>query len=278
MAKRVNPYREGSNYHRIFGFVQDKKGKAFTKSEILTRFENELEITGKEGSTKTSAGKASVDVVCGPSETNQGNYSSQGHLYYMNRLTRKTVKDADGKEKKEEQRYQLRWREEPQVKIRREDAYLTAEQIAERNQRKADAKAERQAAKEAEAQAVAERRAERLKKKTEREAAEAKAKKERDEKREKRKKEREAEEKAKQEKREAKAKARKEKAEAAEAAKQAKADEREAKRQKRLEDAEAAKQAKEEAKEVPAETEDAEAVSEADGVEAEETQGEIAEA
>ena len=168
MSKRSNPYKRG-NYNLIMAFILTFKGKPFTKEQVIDHAVNELKMT------ETGA-KASVGVVLSPRQSSErgdcrGNFSAQGHLYFLARLKRKYSKDEDGKETKETQRYQLRWRKEPLPPFKRENKGLTEEEITQRAETKAAKKVEREAKIQAEAEAVIKRKAERAaKKKAEAEA------------------------------------------------------------------------------------------------------------
>jgi hypothetical protein len=98
--KHDNPYREGL-YNKVFGFIKAKQ--VVTRAQVL-------EFTLKQGK-KEDAANAAVTVLLSPRKTARkncdprGNMSAQGHLYYMEKLPRKTVKGE-----KEAQKFRLRWR------------------------------------------------------------------------------------------------------------------------------------------------------------------------
>jgi len=98
-TKNKNPYRDGSNYNGIFEAIRQAKG-------IVTR--NQLIEAGHSVSD--------VTVVLSPRAEGasrgdcRGNLSSQGHLYFMDKL--KKVKGED-------QRFRLRWRKEVMDKAKR---------------------------------------------------------------------------------------------------------------------------------------------------------------
>lgn len=102
--KHSNPYREGSNYHAGFAFMQKKQ--VITRSEVtaaimkggLTDRANKKDLEG--------AAKQSATVLLSPREKNgrgdcRGNLSSKGEVYFVEAL-----KKVKGQEKK----FRLRWR------------------------------------------------------------------------------------------------------------------------------------------------------------------------
>lgn len=99
-TKHKNPYKRG-NYYDLFGFM--KKKQVVTRNEVLQHAAGELKMA-------TSAAQAITTVMLSPRKESKrgdcrGNYSSMGHLYYMEKLPRRTVKGV-----KESQRFRLRWR------------------------------------------------------------------------------------------------------------------------------------------------------------------------
>ena len=106
-----NPYREGSNYFGLFAFIQ--KAPKFTREALVKFARQSLKLS--EG-----AAEASVTVILSPRAEStrgdcRGNISSAGHLYFIEKLSRKEVKGVKG-----EQEYRLRWRVKPlQVKSRK---------------------------------------------------------------------------------------------------------------------------------------------------------------
>lgn len=156
---RVNPYRQGGNYHSLFGHLMTLGIRTITFNELLDwGVENLGMIRGTDNNT---GGNASVGVILSPREESaegfevkecRGNWSSNGHLYYMERLARRMVKNADGKDVPEpanDIRMRLKWRETPLPKLTKGNAGFTAEEVAARDARKAAAKAERDAIKAA---------------------------------------------------------------------------------------------------------------------------------
>jgi len=159
-----NPYKRG-NYLALFNFILSHNGKPFTREEMMNFARNELKMA-------ENAAQASVTVILSPRETSEhgdcrGNYSAQGHVYFMHLLKEQMVKDENGKEIKAPQRYQLRWRKEVLAPFTRETAFLTAEQIAVLQESKAKAKAEAAALKATIEQDRAARRAAREARKAE---------------------------------------------------------------------------------------------------------------
>jgi hypothetical protein len=97
-TKNENPYREGSQYHKLFG--------AWKKKQIMTRNEL-LNIAQTDFGLSREAAAATVTVLFSPRLSSKrgdcrGNMSSQGHLYFAERFAKK-----DG-----EYRFRLRWRKE----------------------------------------------------------------------------------------------------------------------------------------------------------------------
>lgn len=102
MSSSKNPYRDGSNYFKLFDFIL--KPTKFTRGELVEFARDKLKMG------ETSA-EASVTVVMSPrSESTRGdcrgNISAAGHLYYIEKMGRKADKDGV----KAEQEYKLRWR------------------------------------------------------------------------------------------------------------------------------------------------------------------------
>jgi hypothetical protein len=170
MATHQNPYNRG-NYFNIMAFILEFAGKAFTKAQVMEHSMTELEMGEK-------AALASVGVVMSPRSipdgkewpVGAGNFSAQGHLYFLHKLNRKKVEDEEGNEVLEEQRYQLRWRKESYHPFTRETQYMTQDEITEYNRRKEDARSARKQAAEGRKAEAAERKATRLAKKAEKEA------------------------------------------------------------------------------------------------------------
>lgn len=98
--KHDNPYRSGL-YNKVFGFIKTK--------QIVTRAQV-MEFTKAQGKNENAA-NAAVTVLLSPRKEARkgcdprGNMSAQGHLYYMEKMARKTVKGE-----KEAQKFRLRWR------------------------------------------------------------------------------------------------------------------------------------------------------------------------
>jgi hypothetical protein len=156
---RVNPYRLGGNYNSLFGHLMTLGIRTITFNELLDwGVENLGMIRGTDNNT---CGNASVGVILSPREESaegfevkecRGNWSSNGHLYYMERLARRMVKNADGNDVLEpanDIRMRLKWRETPLPKLTKDNAGFTAEEVAARDARKAAAKAKRDAIKAA---------------------------------------------------------------------------------------------------------------------------------
>jgi hypothetical protein len=165
-TKNKNPYHRG-NYMAMFAYLMTLK--EVTRSMLIDFCVNELGMF-------THTAVASTTVVLSPSETSErgdcrGNRSAQGHLYFMDKLKRKSF-TVDGEPLKfhtvdgeqiakhkvdgkweiyegkivlEEQHYQLRFRKEALPELNNETAHMTYEQAFAFLQAKADAKAERQA-------------------------------------------------------------------------------------------------------------------------------------
>ena len=93
-----NPYRQDSNYARLFDFMQ--KAGSFVRSAAVKFAKTSLKLGEK-------AAEAAVTVVLSPRAESKrgdfrGNISAKGWFYYADKLTRKTVKGV-----KEEQKYRL---------------------------------------------------------------------------------------------------------------------------------------------------------------------------
>lgn len=87
--KHVNPYRDGTAYNKIFGYIQKKQ--VVTRQELLAQKFLVSDVT----------------VILSPRKTSKrgdcrGNFSAQGHLYFFECLAH-----AQGEYKK----FRLRWRE-----------------------------------------------------------------------------------------------------------------------------------------------------------------------
>jgi hypothetical protein len=126
-TQRVNPYRLGSNYNLLFGHLMTLGIRTITFNELLDFAVNELGM--KRGSNNNSGANASVGVILSPRVESaegfevkecRGNWSSNGHLYYMERLKRRTIKNDDDKDVLEpanDIRMRLKWREPPLPKL-----------------------------------------------------------------------------------------------------------------------------------------------------------------
>lgn len=103
MSKHTNPYRPGKEYHGIFGMIQH--AQVVTRSQVIAHVRKELKLNETQAN-------AAVTVVLSPRAEGEsrgdcrGNFSAQGHLYYMEKLPRH---EKDGKN--EPQKFRLRWRE-----------------------------------------------------------------------------------------------------------------------------------------------------------------------
>jgi hypothetical protein len=95
-TKHSNPYREGSQYNRVFGF--------WRSHQVATR--KELFDVAKETMTDSEA-NAAVTVLLSPRKASErgdcrGNCSSKGNLYFAEPLA---------KVKGQPRKFRLRWRE-----------------------------------------------------------------------------------------------------------------------------------------------------------------------
>lgn len=152
-TQRVNPYRLGGNYNSLFGHLMTLGIRTITFNELLDIAVNEFGMI--RGANNNSGANASVGVILSPREESadgfavkecRGNWSSNGHLYYMERLKRRMVKNADGNDVLEpanDIRMRLKWRETPLPKLTGATAGFNAEEIASRDARKAAAKADK---------------------------------------------------------------------------------------------------------------------------------------
>jgi hypothetical protein len=92
-SKNKNPYRDGTAYNKLFDYIRSK--------QIVTV--DELSKAGFKS--------ADISVILSPAKEGvgrgdpRGNLSAQGHLYFMDRMTKKNKGEA--------QRFRLRWREVP---------------------------------------------------------------------------------------------------------------------------------------------------------------------
>lgn len=99
-VKHENPYREGSQYHKVFGFIKTKQ--VVTRAEVLAK--------AIEFGMSEEAANATVTVLLSPRKESKrgdcrGNISAQGHLYFVERLPRRIVNGE-----KEPMKFRLRWR------------------------------------------------------------------------------------------------------------------------------------------------------------------------
>ena len=83
--KTKNPYRPKSNYFKLFGFLQ--------KHETVTRRQLEL-FARRKLHLSPMAAKASATIILSPRASSKqgngrGNISSQGHLYFMEKIDNK---------------------------------------------------------------------------------------------------------------------------------------------------------------------------------------------
>lgn len=102
-VKHSNPYRDGSNYNKLFGHLKVKQ--IVTKKELIDQ--------AKELGMTDSAATATATVILSPRESSKrgdcrGNASAQGHLYFIEKL---------GKKAGESQKFRLRWRTAPMEKL-----------------------------------------------------------------------------------------------------------------------------------------------------------------
>jgi hypothetical protein len=121
-TKNQNPYREGSQYHGLFGFI--RKAQVVVRSAVLAHAkeigmtEDAAEATatvilsprewdGKDADANgvlhakvTRIGEDGKPVVTSSKGDCRGNMSAAGHIYFMEKLAKK-----DG----EEQRFRLRY-------------------------------------------------------------------------------------------------------------------------------------------------------------------------
>jgi len=102
-VKHENPYREGSQYNKVFGYIKAKQ--VVTRAEVLAKA---LEVGLSE-----KAANATTTVLLSPRKEStrgdcRGNGSARGEWYFIEKLPRKTVKGE-----REPQKLRLRWREQP---------------------------------------------------------------------------------------------------------------------------------------------------------------------
>lgn len=104
VVKHVNPYREGSNYHKGFAMIQKKQ--VVTRSEMVAFLLSQGIVSTGKGRDGSEAAKATATVLLSPREkdgrgSRLGNLSAMGHLYFMQPLK---------KEVGVERKFRLRWR------------------------------------------------------------------------------------------------------------------------------------------------------------------------
>jgi len=121
--KHENPYQRG-DYREIFGVM--KKLQVFAASTIRA--------AGRKLGKTAKAAIHTATVLMSPRETSErgdcrGSFSAMGHLYYMEKLPRKTVGGV-----REEQKYRLRWRQvalPPRIRGERVEAIKHPAEIKE---------------------------------------------------------------------------------------------------------------------------------------------------
>lgn len=119
-VKQENPYRQGDS-HELFDYVQSK--------QIVTKEECRQWLIKELGKSEKAA-CSSVTTVLSPRKKSRrgdcrGNMSSEGHLYYMEKLNR-TVRYGI----REPQRFRLRWREVPmERRWRKQPAEVKQEKV-----------------------------------------------------------------------------------------------------------------------------------------------------
>jgi hypothetical protein len=87
--KNKNPYREGSSYANIFGYIQ--RNQVVTRQELIAQNMSVADITVILSPRAEGASRGDC----------RGNMSAQGHLYFMQKLK---------KVKGQPQKFRLRWR------------------------------------------------------------------------------------------------------------------------------------------------------------------------
>lgn len=142
MSTINNPYREGSQYHKLFAkavSLNRENPKGFKKESLVNFAQKELKLSEK-------AALASVGVILSPRLTSirtgdcRGNFSAMGHLYYIEvnetAISRfgKPVTNDKG-EAETEVRYIVKMRETPMERFRRpkkeqETPQTTSEAVA----------------------------------------------------------------------------------------------------------------------------------------------------
>lgn len=103
-VKHVNPYREGSNYHKGFAYMQSKQ--VFTRSELVDFLMKQGVVSKGKGKSGNEAALATATVLLSPRQKDgrgdsRGNLSSKGEVYFVQPLNK--VKGA-------EKKFRLRWR------------------------------------------------------------------------------------------------------------------------------------------------------------------------
>lgn len=91
-----NPYRDGSAYNKLFAFIRSKQVVTVAQLSEAGFKPADITVVLSPRAVGTSKGDP------------RGNLSSQGHVYYMERLPKKNKGEA--------QRFRIRWRKEPMEK------------------------------------------------------------------------------------------------------------------------------------------------------------------
>ena len=118
---RKNPYTSRRNglYTSLFGFMMKKQ--YYTRPVLIAEAVRLGASDKRKPGKSTSPAEATVTVMLSPRKTSKignpcGNISAQGHLYYNEKLPRKTVRGE-----KEPQKFRLRWREKALEPVKHPD-------------------------------------------------------------------------------------------------------------------------------------------------------------
>ncbi|MFA5311693.1 MAG: hypothetical protein WC375_00075 [Methanomassiliicoccales archaeon] len=95
MSKSRNPYRDGSNYSKVFAKML--KSQVFTKAQVVGMFKSDCKLND-------SASLSSGIVLLSPRIDTLGNASAKGKVYFVEKLNRKEVKGV-----KDEQKFRVRY-------------------------------------------------------------------------------------------------------------------------------------------------------------------------
>lgn len=139
--KHENPYRKSSAYYNVFNDLRAAGASGITKQALLDKGHKTADVTVVLSPRLTSKRG---------DKTGRGNYSSQGHIYYIKTLVRKIV---DGV--KESKRFSLGWRKvQLEPSKRPVKVVIASEKTATEAVAKSEAKSEAKSKAKSKAKAV----------------------------------------------------------------------------------------------------------------------------